>query len=154
MRELEQKRAAFALRVVRDLESEDPRTRKSYTAYAKSLPANIVMAGLGQAVAMAMSKAGGSEGASAGGDKAAWTALLRHLEQWLLREAGGASPYSGAPDERRPGLALVKAVTEGDQRAYLAAQAEALAILGWLKKFANALLVERAEAAKSGETAP
>lgn len=145
-RELEQRRARFALERVRALEGRDPRTKRSYTAYAKSLPANIIMAGLGQAVAMAMSKAGGSEGASAGGDKAAWAALLQHLELWLLQEAGPASPYRGTPDGKRPGLALMRAITEGDQDAYLAAQAEAIACLGWLKKFANALLVDRAEA--------
>lgn len=68
-------------------------------------------------------------------------------------DAEAASPYSGTPEPKRPGLALMKAITEGDQRAYLAAQAEALAILGWLAKFANALLVERADSARSGETA-
>lgn len=153
---LEQRRAEEALRAVRGLEGRDQATRKAYTSYAKSLPATIVMAGLGQAVATAMSKAGGSEQAGVGGDREAWAALLRHLEAWLLAPDNPASPFAGRKqaDLERPGLALVQAITEGDQSAYLAAQAEALAYLEWLKKFANALLAERSGTAmQGGETA-
>ena len=35
---------------------------------------------------------------------------------------------------------LLHRIVEGDQAAYLWAQAEAIAYLGWLKKFANAFL--------------
>lgn len=157
IQELERARARYALDAIQELQGKCAQTHRAYIAYAKGLPASIVISGLGQAVAMAMSRAGGSEGASAGGDKEAWQILLRHLESWLLRQAGDASPYPKAPsdeeqpDGRLPGLALMQRITTGDQSAYLAAQCEALAILGWLKKFANALLSERSSATRAGE---
>jgi len=153
-KELEQARAKNALDAVRKLEGHDPATRKAYTSYAKSLPANILMNGLGQAVAMAMSKAAAGEDGTSGGDAAAWRALVEHLEAWLLSRENAASPYAGTDKtEPKPGLTLMQCIIEGDQNAYLAAQAEALAYLEWLKKFANALLGE-ATTSSTGEDRP
>ncbi len=154
-KELEQARAKNALDAVRALEGRDRATRKAYTSYAKSLPANILMNGLGQAVAMAMSKAAGGENGASAGDAAAWRALVEHLEAWLLSRENVASPYAGTTrqDSQPPGLTLMQCITQGDQTAYLAAQAEALAYLEWLKKFANALLGE-AMASPTGEDRP
>ena len=136
---LEQKRAATALRQVEALQRQDSKFRDAYTSYAKSLPATILLSGLGQAVAMAMSRSGSGEG-----NQQAWKALVMHLEAWLLNEAGEASPYydGGFRSNGTPGLELMKKITGLDQRAYVTAQAEALAYLQWLKKFANALLAE------------
>ncbi len=149
---MEQKRAEAALRQVEALQSEDGKFRDAYTSYAKSLPATILLSGLGQAVAMAMSKAGAGEGS--GGNKDAWKKLVLHLEAWLLNEAGEASPYydGGFRSNDRPGLQLMKKITGLDQRAYVTAQAEALAYLQWIKKFANALLAEpeKADASEAG----
>ena len=151
---LEQKRAATALRQVEALYEkyrDDAKFRDAYTSYAKSLPATILLSGLGQAVAMAMSKAGAGEGS--GGNREAWKALVAHLETWLLKEAGEASPYydSRFQNGERPGLELMKKITGLDQRAYVTAQAEALAYLQWLKKFANALLAEPEKAAETAD---
>ncbi len=145
---LEQRRAEIALGQVEALQSRDKKFRDAYTSYAKSLPATILLSGLGQAVAMAMSRSGSGEG-----NQEAWKTLVGHLETWLLEEAGEASPYFDAQYSRNgetPGLQLMKKITSLDQRAYVTAQAEALAYLQWLKKFANALL---AEPEKTAETA-
>ncbi len=149
---IEQRRAKRALDAIETMAREDRKDKKkfleAYTSYAKSFPATILLSGLGQAVAMAMSRSGSGEG-----NKEAWGALVGHLETWLLKEAGEASPYFDAQYGgvgKTPGLELVKKITALDQRAYVTAQAEALAYLQWLKKFANALL---AEPEKTAETA-
>ncbi len=113
---------------------------RMYVAYAKSLPATILVSGLGQAVATAMSRAGGDGEATGGGNREAWKALLRHLEDWLVRELAESPYHDPGAQENRPGLALMRKIVERDQDAYVAAQAEALAYLQWIKKFANALL--------------
>ncbi|HFD16936.1 MAG TPA: type III-B CRISPR module-associated protein Cmr5 [Rhodospirillales bacterium] len=148
---LEQKRAEAALQKIEKLTGKAKDFRDAYTSYAKSLPATILLSGLGQAVAMAMSKAAAGEGS--GGNREAWKKLVMHLEAWLLNEAGEASPYydGGFRSNGTPGLELMKKITGLDQRAYVTAQAEALAYLQWLKKFANALLAEPEKAAETAD---
>lgn len=146
---IEQQRAEVALEAVRNVAGRANDVQRMYASYARSLPAMILMAGLGQALATAMSKGAGS---ASGGNAEAWRLLVGHLEDWLVRRCP-ASPYqgSGAPEGGgTTGLALMRALIDHDQRAYVIAQAEALAYLQWLKKFANALL---AEPEKTAETA-
>ncbi len=141
---IEQQRAETALEAVRNVAGRANDVQRMYASYAKSLPAMILMAGLGQALATAMSKGAGS---ASGGNAEAWRLLVGHLEVWLVRRCP-ESPYRGAaPPETGDGpagLALMRAIVDHDQRAYVIAQAEALAYLQWLKKFANALLAREA----------
>ena len=136
---IEQQRAEAALAAVQEVAQRAADVQRMYASYAKSLPAMILMAGLGQALATAMSKGGGS---ASGGNAEAWRLLVGHLEAWLVRQCP-ESPYKGAggaQGDGSAGLALMRAIVDHDQRDYVIAQAEALAYLQWLKKFAHALL--------------
>ena len=122
-----------------------PGTKKAdvgnYLAYVKGLPANILRSGLGQA--MAMEKAGA---AKTGEDSKGHKFLFGHMEQWLKTDWQN-SPYRGHQGD------ILHAMVNNDQAKYVRAQAEALAYLEWLKKFAVAFLDEDAPPPTSaGET--
>ena len=135
---LEQKRAKDALDKVKGLLQEVENNKEKvdandkYASYVKSLPATILMNGLGQAVAT-MLAASSSE----------YKLLCGHLQGWLCRNDTSA-PYPGAND-------LLTAITSNDRNAYLRAQVESLAWLTWLKKFAVAYL-EKPEAVGKNAT--
>ncbi len=126
-----QKRASDAYyKVNKILENNDQEWQKKYSSYAKSLPATIIMNGLGQAAATLLS--------SAKGDKSsAHHVLYEHLEDWLCNENAN-TPYKGSKD-------LMAAIINNDRYAYIKAQIEALAWLEWLKKFATAYLKQEGE---------
>lgn len=115
---LAQRRAAHALACV---EKHIGKNYGNYVSYVESLPATILMNGLGQAAATLLSK----------GDEP-HRLLYADLQSWLCG-TDDAAPYPKAGD-------LMKAITGKPERDYLHAQAEALAWLIWLKKFANAYL--------------
>jgi|GEM_PF-345502 len=126
---LEQQRAAHALNAVRELAAAP--FAKEYSSYVESLPATIVMNGLGQACATLLAAANGS------GDRGhAYSALHGHLQSWVCRPASPGNAegvYPGADS-------LIDAIVQNGQSKYVHAQAEALAYLVWLKKFSQAFL--------------
>jgi CRISPR-associated protein Cmr5 len=65
-------------------------------------------------------------------DEDAKNNLFEQMQAWLCRDQVSA-PYRSQTD-------LMRAITDGDEDAYVRAQAEALAYLRWLKKFATAFL--------------
>lgn len=101
-----------------------------YVSYIAALPATIIKSGLGQA--MAMEKAGSK-------DDIGHKLLCQHIEEWLTASHGWPeSPYRPQPNQPRN---LLKAIVNNhNQKDYVRAQAEALAYLEWLKKFAVAFL--------------
>jgi len=166
-----QMRAEHALRAIEDLlNSGDTRSkevREAYRTSVQSVPATILMNGLGQAIAGLMAQAGkGRTGGTEADDRQtkakaeACRAIVSHLESWLC-EAYDSSPYHNGKFQNdsalqlvqdQPGLGLMKRLTDGGQSEYIAAQAEAFAYLDWLKKFANALLVEYKAVSGQGES--
>ncbi len=128
MRTLEQRRAEHALQRVRELEQRSDAFKKSYRAYVTRLGPTIVMSGLGQALATERASAGPNDNRTP--DQAAHHAVYESLQAWLCGDGG---VYPGEGD-------LLVAITENDERAYLRAQAEALAWLEWHKKFCRAYL--------------
>jgi CRISPR-associated protein Cmr5 len=123
----EQQRAQHALQRVNQVQTKAKRFRDEYKSYAESLPANIVMNGLGQACAMLLAQAKGKSA-----DQDAHRLLYDHLQDWL-RGPEQAAVYPKDQD-------LVKAVINHGQREHVRAQFESLAYLNWLKKFAQAYL--------------
>lgn len=125
-RSLEQKRAQFSLCQIQNIEKEkDEKWQAKYTSYVKSLPATILMCGLGQAMAMLRAKAKGDMTTPHG-------RLYQDVQWWLCaEEEKGIFPK---------GKDLMEALTDTDMDTYLRAQAESLALLVWLKKFATAFL--------------
>ncbi len=114
---LEQERAGFALAKAQDLGEHADK----YNKLVQGFPATILTDGLGQAVATLMAKAGKERHRGK---------LLEHLDEWLCRK-NATSPYFRQ-------TRLIDAIVGGSQQDYVLAQAEALNLLVWLKKFASA----------------
>ncbi|WP_449241544.1 type III-B CRISPR module-associated protein Cmr5 [Desulfoscipio gibsoniae] len=123
---LEQLRAADAFnKINRLLQQRNADWNEKYASYVQSLPATILMNGLGQAAATLLA-------AAKGNSEDAHRVLYGHLGDWLCRNNKSA-PYQGAGG-------LMNAIVNNERDAYIRAQAEALAWLQWLKKFAAAYL--------------
>jgi len=121
---MEQQRAAFALKKIKGLSLllKDAKDLKELKSNAASLPAMIHMNGFGQAMAFALSH-----------PTNAWKSLYTLLEEWLCK--GDNRIF----DKEQK---LMDAITAGDMQRYMAAQAEAQALLVWIKKFTKAFLDE------------
>jgi len=115
---LEQLRAKHALEAIGNLNDYG-----NFLSYVNALPAAIRTNGLGQA--MATERAGSKDDKGHG-------KLYKALNDWLCRDD------SWAPYPR--GMDLIEAIVKNGEAHYLRAQAEALAYLVWLKKFARAQL--------------
>lgn len=129
MQTLEQKRAKHALDRIKALSTEKS---GNYVSYVKALPAAILMNGLGQALATER----------AASDQA-HLKLATHVSEWLLSEDAHTkyrSPAEGEVAKLDPARQLLSRIVAGDQDAYVWAQAEAIAYVTWLKKFAGAFL--------------
>ncbi|WP_428264875.1 type III-B CRISPR module-associated protein Cmr5 [Haliangium sp.] len=127
---LDQARAANALARVRALQRDGD--YGNYRSYVERLPAQIVMNGLGQAVALVKSRCRSKPGGGDDTDPRAYRRLYEDIDTWLRRDHE-AAPYRGQDD-------LLTALTTCDQDTYVRAHAETLAYLDWLKKFACAFL--------------
>jgi CRISPR-associated protein Cmr5 len=118
MQTLQQQRAKHALSKVKDLvplnEGDKLKGR------ASELPFMIHTNGLGQALAFFKSKK----------EKDGYDKLYLLLQSWLT---GQGRPFQGKAD-------LMVAITEADLQTYCVAQAEAIAYMDWVKKFASAYL--------------
>ena len=121
-RPLALRRAEQARREVEKLENQ---SCGHYVSYVRALPAEILQMGLGQALATQLAAARGDK-------KNPHRILYDQMERWLC-SAHVETPF---PE----GKNLMNAIVEHDEATYLRAQAEALAYLEWLKKFAVAFL--------------
>ncbi len=124
MQTIQQKRAKYALEQVQNAANNHRTNHKEYKSYASNLPAMIHMNGLGQAAAFFKSK-GGTHGE-----------LYNLLSGWLCKEN---QPYAGCDD-------LLHGITTKDMHQYRLAQAEAQALMDWVKKFAKAFMNDDKEA--------
>ena len=122
MQTMQQKRAKYALEQVEKAIS-DKVNQKEFKAYAANLPAMIHINGLGQAAAFFKSKGDTHE------------RLYTILSDWLCGKIDYArtQPYSGCND-------LLEGITTQDMHQYRVAQAEAQALMDWVKKFAKAFM--------------
>lgn len=125
---LQQQRAAFALARIRALAAEwanEVKKQKEFNSYASAMPFMIHANGLGQTAAFYRRK----------GTDHTYYRLYKLLGDWLGQPG---QPFAGQPD-------LLDGVTQSDLDAYLAAQAEALLFLDWVKKLASAFLAREEE---------
>lgn len=120
----QQRRAKWALEKVEDARNSGV-SRKEYKSYASAFPAMIQMNGLGQAAAFYRSKGAGNDAKDI-----AYRSLYDLLSGWLTQ---CGQPYDGCND-------LLADITSRDMHAYRLAQAEALTLLDWMKKFAKAYM--------------
>ena len=94
-----------------------------YKSLVSSAPADIQTNGLGQTVAFWHSK-GWEKGRPKNNEH---TALYQHVSSWVMQKMDAQGD-------------LMRWITQTDSRRYRQATVEALAFLGWLKRFAQAEL--------------
>lgn len=119
-----QQRARFAMQAVAAVLA-DQEVAKRYRAYANSWPAMIQTNGIGQALAFAKAK-----GNASSAEAQAWLALYTNLSRWLTQES--CQPLG------KDGEDILQVLTREGQQTYQRAQAEAQALLYWIKQFARA----------------
>ncbi|MFI0399400.1 MAG: type III-B CRISPR module-associated protein Cmr5 [Thiolinea sp.] len=122
MQTIQQQRAKYALDEVKAALDRGV-NKKEYKSYASSLPAMIHMNGLGQAAAFFKSKGGTHR------------ELYNLLSGWLTQ---ANQPYVGKD--------LLEGITTENMHAYRLAQAEAQALMDWVKKFAKAFMITEEDA--------
>jgi CRISPR-associated protein Cmr5 len=113
---IEQQRAAHALEKIQKIQSG-----KKFTSIANGFPTMIHTNGLGQAIAFCMGK----------GEKQ-YDEIVGMLASWLC-DTG--KPFAGTESNE-----ILQTITKQDMQTYMLAQAEAMAYLLWVKKFAKALI--------------
>lgn len=135
MQTLQQERAAYALEKIREIarvtqEEKDPRkSQKEFNSYATALPFMIHANGLGSAAAFYRSKKGHHG------------RLYDLMSRWLTKPG---QPYEGSED-------LLAGITSRDMNAYFIAQAEAMSLMDWVKKFGRAFLASDGEVSDANE---
>lgn len=164
MQTIQQQRAKFALKRVLDakkafenLNTEDSKeqeadkkakannAKEEFKSYASALPAMIHMNGLGQAAAFYKSKAKNKpedkdKFNEKGKDKKhnPYEMLYQLLSDWLTQDKQAYAEKNYEGDKKD----LIKAIVNHDMHQYRLAQAEAQALMDWVKKFAKAYMVE------------
>jgi len=135
IRTLSQKRAEHALEEVlkvKDEPSANDNTKREFVSCVKNLPATIMTNGLGQALAMLLSK---SKNNNVNNKKDVHIWVYNALQSWLC----GNEELSLFNSETK----LIDGIIKYDRNTYIRAQAEALAWLEWYKKFAAAFIVRK-----------
>jgi hypothetical protein len=132
-RSMGRRRAAF---VYRRLAGEmGGKWRSEELARVKGLPVALRRQGLATTTADLIHRAG---------EKRVDGRVVDLLAEWLLAEMPGR-PLADWAAESGDRAALLEAVTRADRPSYLAAQREALALLGQIKLYAEALAVPSRE---------
>ncbi|AVI62973.1 type III-B CRISPR module-associated protein Cmr5 [Halomonas sp. GFAJ-1] len=126
-----QQRANFALQAVQDAIANPSIESKEFKSQVRRLPGMLQVNGFGQAIAFYYAK-------GKSGKLPACGEVYALLERWLC-EKSPHSPYRGvgAAEPR-----LLTAITSADQQAYRQAQAETQALLQWVKRFCEGLIVK------------
>ncbi len=131
MQTIQQHRAGYALERVEHAKANlQAEKHEAFKVRAAELPAMIQMNGLGQASAFYRMK----------GETHAHQALYDVLSGWLCRAPGAHTPDAGIYHVHGD---LITGITQSDQTEYRLAQAEALALMDWVKRFAKAFIADR-----------
>jgi len=131
---LEQRRARDAWECVRQAQKQPGKIKKGYSSLARSFPALVQTAGLGQALAFLCAKSKGSK------DNNEHSLLYTHLRQWVMKRC--------FPNQSGD---LLNTIITNSSDAYRRATIEALAYAAWLKRFAEAELPDPDSTDKSLE---
>ncbi len=121
MRSLSQQRSEFALSRLLD---QSKNINKEYKNFVAGIPAMIIQNGFGQTMAFLLAK---------GESKHLLTFDM--IKDWLVKN-------NLVQPENPNRTSLMLAISRMDQQTYLAVQEEALALLEWVKRYANALVNE------------
>ena len=125
----DQQRAAQAWQDVGVVDSQHRDTLgRKYNSLARSAPAMVQSNGLGQTLAFFRAKAGPDK-------KTEHWLLYKHISRWVMAQLDPAN-------QNKDGL--LEWIVQQDTQTYRRATAETLAYMGWLKRFAEAVLPEAA----------
>lgn len=127
---LAQQRAAFSLNELEKLKCD----REDFKSFAAGLPSMILQNGFGQALAFLAAKGSGKDLRFNIKDKN--YAALKIILAWLVDRG-----LLATGDEK----AQIIQISKMEQMRYLRAQRETLAMLEWLKRYANAGLFAEAK---------
>lgn len=130
-----QQRADFALKALKENLSGDgdkKNLREEFPQFTAGLPAMILQNGFGQTLAFLLAKATDSKTRNFKKNDKHYVAF-QIIKEWLIKN----SLLQNGQE-----LSIIKEISEMDQADYLQAQRETLAMLEWLKRFANAALFE------------
>jgi CRISPR-associated protein Cmr5 len=122
---LEQKRAKYALDAINKAKEKKGNGGEDYGRHVRKLPAMILNNGLGQVLASLLADDEGKE------QEASWQ-LYQDLQSWLCKKE---NPRCICENGK-----LITSLIDNDRSQYLHAQDEALKLLVWMKKFADAYL--------------
>ena len=122
MQTKEQQRSEFALKQVQEIFGVP--VKKDDANFVVGVPTMILTNGLGQTLAFLLSKG-----------KPQHTGTFRAVQSWLGREM----PDLATAQE----MNFLQKLAAADQRDYLRAQREALAMLEWLKRYARAFQADK-----------
>ncbi len=131
LRQLEGGRAAEAFKFVEQAKRELPKEyHLAYKAYVKKLPMLIKTNGLGAAYAFVLSKKDESQQKKG----YAYKLIYDHTQEWLTSDN---KKFLLRGKESQD---LVKTLTELKSHEYRAVTVEVLALLNWLRRFAEGLI--------------
>lgn len=116
MRTLGQKRAEFALKKV--LEITDSQKKEKFKHFSAGAPSMILQNGFGQALAFWLAKG-----------KDEHLTMFNIIKEWLCE-----NNFASGNDTAE----FIGNLAEMEQSQYLTAQKESLAMLEWVKRYANA----------------
>ena len=126
--QLEQGRASYAYQCAEA--GANMEKKKEYKSHAKKLPMLIKTNGLGAAMAFAFAKGGRSGVPNATNP---WGLLYIQIEKWI-NDPKGLQLMSFPPNQ------FAKALTQTDAGTYRATTIEVLALLVWIRRFAEGLI--------------
>ena len=125
MRSLGQKRAAFALKKTTGMQAE---IKKKFKPFSAGAPSMILQNGFGQALAFWLAKG-----------KDEHLAMFDIVREWLSYKNEDVNNNFVKPADNSA-QAFINAISDMPQQEYLTAQKETLALLEWVKRYANAEL--------------
>lgn len=144
---LDQERATYALAKVNAVKDADYKTE--YRSYIRKFPTTVMRSGLGQALAMELAQGNGNKELNKGHQ-----AVLSHVSEWLVGQDGWKnSPYRQNDQTDFINPKLIQAIMEGDEEDMIRAQGETMALLKWLKTFAEALIAPKDEGGQDDASA-
>jgi len=127
------KRAGFALEEVLALfEKQNANQKKEFKNFVAGAPAMIQQNGFGQALAFWLAK-------DEGKNSTKYRKLFNMVVKWLSLKKGDVNNNffsTEAPQDNHQAVMLE--LSKMDQRKYLDAQKESMAVLEWIKRFAHA----------------
>ena len=131
---LEQQRAEFVLnkiKVATERPEEGKYKHSQVKSFCRRFPSVVQANGFGQTVAFFYAKRN---------DYPAYGVIYQLVEDWLCQKG---QVYAAFADAQSPKLLI--AITQSDQNAYRHATAETQALMIWVKKFAEGLILKDEE---------